>query len=602
MSSTNNQGKRSSSESTHDVEPKTEMFKSLKARVFSLKQKNPLSSENQVISDNYGKVLMKYQKSPEKKFGFLYSGQNVKMDGSNSNFSFENEERLDNFYLTENPLHNSFEIIGHVSQAVVNSVKKTISQLVEKVGVNKENIRHHQSSTPILKRSQNEEIENLEGEIIQIIDQESIFLRTEISCLKDKLIRQDIDINELKTKHSDEILERNTKINFLENDLKKLKIHILRKKFKDLEQQLIDSNMMTSNLTAQNIELQNEIELLGSKKKCPLDKICKSDGNKNEKYMTHQVLSSCPEIEEFENLKRNYELMVGEIERLKKMHIDERVFFISIIENLDFQLEKLQKENQNLNEKIFVFYEKLSNLEDEKISLIEKIKLIESSTTLIEETQKEKEKMLYEEIKNLKTEKNQFKIILKIDNDQKEIMIEGEKNDDKNQQNLEKIKSDYTIQLQNKENILNKIRSDFECQAQIKDSLLKKSLEENNETKREIIQKSSRLEEIESLNEEYRKQMQNENQILSEQLEREKKQHELNIKQPNDIITDLKIEGENNDQLTFSIRNLKLEIEKTKKENSDLKTNLKTTESLSELFSGLQRKQIESFTSEAKKK
>ena len=69
------------------------------------------------------------------------------------------------------------------------------------------------------------------------------------------------------------------------------------------------------------------------------------------------------------------------------------------------------------------------------------------------------------------------------------------------------IKSDYTIQLQNKENILNKMRSDFECQVQIKDSLLKKSLEENNETKREIIQKSSRLEEIESLNEEYRKQM-----------------------------------------------------------------------------------------------
>ena len=121
--------------------------------------------------------------------------------------------------------------------------------------------------------------------------------------------------------------------------------------------------MMISNLTAQNIELQNEIELLGSKKKCPLDKICKSDGNKNEKYMTHQVLSSCPvrqqviyyelifnmlikcffkEIEEFENLKRNNELMVGEIERLKKMHMDER----DVNENLDFQLEKLQKENR----------------------------------------------------------------------------------------------------------------------------------------------------------------------------------------------------------------------------------------------------------------
>jgi len=61
-------------------------------------------------------------------------------------------------------------------------------------------------------------------------------------------------------------------------------------------------------------------------------------------------------------LKRNNELMVGEIERLKKMHMDER----DVNENLDFQLEKLQKENQNLNEKIFVFDEKLSKLEDEK--------------------------------------------------------------------------------------------------------------------------------------------------------------------------------------------------------------------------------------------
>ena len=108
MSSTNNQGKRRSSESTDDVEPKTEMFKSLKARVFSLKQKNPLSVENQVISNNNGKVLMKYQKSPEKKFGFFHTGQNVKLDSSNSNFSFENEERHDNFDVTENPLVSFF--------------------------------------------------------------------------------------------------------------------------------------------------------------------------------------------------------------------------------------------------------------------------------------------------------------------------------------------------------------------------------------------------------------------------------------------------------------------------------------------------------------
>ena len=104
MSFTNNQGKRRSSETTDDVEPKTEMFKSLKARVFSLKQKDPLSMENQVISNKNGKVLMKYQKSPEKKFVFFHSGQNEKLDSSNSNFSFDNEERLDNLALTDNRL------------------------------------------------------------------------------------------------------------------------------------------------------------------------------------------------------------------------------------------------------------------------------------------------------------------------------------------------------------------------------------------------------------------------------------------------------------------------------------------------------------------
>ncbi|CAF1049257.1 unnamed protein product [Brachionus calyciflorus] len=73
---------------------------------------------------------------------------------------------------------------------------------------------------------------------------------------------------------------------------------------------------MISNLTAQNIELQNEIELLGSKKQCPFDKTCKSEGNKNEHYKTHQVLSWCPirvlELAEFENSKRNNEHMIGE--------------------------------------------------------------------------------------------------------------------------------------------------------------------------------------------------------------------------------------------------------------------------------------------------
>ncbi|CAF1133844.1 unnamed protein product [Brachionus calyciflorus] len=93
MSSTNNQGKRRCSETTDEVEPKTEMFKSLKARVFSLKQKDPLSMENQVISNKW----KNFDEIPEeKKFVFFHSGQNEKLDSANSNFSFDNEERLDN--------------------------------------------------------------------------------------------------------------------------------------------------------------------------------------------------------------------------------------------------------------------------------------------------------------------------------------------------------------------------------------------------------------------------------------------------------------------------------------------------------------------------
>ncbi|CAF1030108.1 unnamed protein product, partial [Brachionus calyciflorus] len=62
---------------------------------------------------------------------------------------------------------------------------------------------------------------------------------------------------------------------------------------------------------------------------------------------------------------------------------------------------------------------------------------------------------------------------------------------------------------------------------------------------------------------------QNEIQTLSELLKREKEQHELYIKQRNDIITDLKIEGEKNNQLykllEKEIDNLETQLETLKK-------------------------------------
>ncbi|CAF1049236.1 unnamed protein product [Brachionus calyciflorus] len=157
------------------------------------------------------------------------------------------------------------------------------------------------------------------------------------------------------------------------------------------------------------------------------------------------------------------------------MHLDEK----DINDNLDTQIESLQKENKNLNDKIYKYDEKISKIETEKLSLTVKNQLIESQSILIKETQ-EKEKKLFEEVENLKREKIQLQSVIKKDNAQSKIMIDDlkkiklenetniamimsdkEKNEVEYKKNLENIKSDFTIQLQNKDEIISQMKSDF---------------------------------------------------------------------------------------------------------------------------------------------
>ncbi|CAF0952589.1 unnamed protein product [Brachionus calyciflorus] len=131
------------------------------------------------------------------------------------------------------------------------------------------------------------------------------------------------------------------------------------------------------------------------------------------------------------------------------------------------------------------------------------------------------------------------------------------------------------------------MRSDFECQVQIKDSLLKKSLEENNETKREIIQKSSRLEEIESINEEYRKQMYEEEiKNLKNKLNEEKEKY-------NKGIENLKYDSEKKDaKILKNNSDSNKKIKEYEKKISELKKKINSLINLNTVYTILKKLKI----------
>lgn len=68
-------------------------------------------------------------------------------------------------------------------------------------------------------------------------------------------------------------------------------------------------------LIKKNNDYEQTLKETKGKKKCPFDKICKSEGNINEKYKNHSVLNSCPErmkVKIFKILKNKKNCLKGD--------------------------------------------------------------------------------------------------------------------------------------------------------------------------------------------------------------------------------------------------------------------------------------------------
>ena len=66
------------------------------------------------------------------------------------------------------------------------------------------------------------------------------------------------------------------------------------KKSLDLEDQLKESSKLNDEFDDTIKKLKEDLANSNTKKKCPLDKNCKSEGNILGIYRTHQVLHNCP--------------------------------------------------------------------------------------------------------------------------------------------------------------------------------------------------------------------------------------------------------------------------------------------------------------------
>ncbi|CAF0878773.1 unnamed protein product [Brachionus calyciflorus] len=487
MSSNNENQKRRPSESS-EIEENKEVkpaFRSIKAFVISKSQK-PDNIENNdiIVKSRNEKLLIKLLESPKKKE--LISNNFEMKESFHSNVSFEAEQNNSNTSLGsfDKKLQTSFEKIGNASKKLIDVVKTSITSIVESVLENQINELSPKVKSPFRTstpsdRSLSEDFDNLEEEDISpVVDHDHVFLKSEINRLQTELEKGKKD-NDFAVKNLKESLEdRDTKICFYENDMKKLQNRYLtkceeirnlmekyerieedlysenqrllstidlkdlcyQKKINDLETQINESNGLYNNIFNRNIELEKEVELLSSKRKCPLDKQCKSEGNICERYKTHQSLNSCPirkqEIDDYENLKRTSQLMQGEIERLKLNLIDEK----DINDTNEIRIGKFQIEIEDLKKKIFESEFELTKLALQKQDLENKLKSTEDLIKKDQSFNESKiEKIVTEnhtrisdmhiEIDKLRFEKSNFlNRISQMDEEIVSLKIEKEKN------------------------------------------------------------------------------------------------------------------------------------------------------------------------------
>ncbi|CAF0923225.1 unnamed protein product, partial [Brachionus calyciflorus] len=261
--------KRRSSDSNECEEQKQGAFSSIKTFIISKSRKPENINDNDIIfNSNDQKLLIKLQESPRKTRGC--------------------------------EVHK-----------LISSVKDGIL---------------YRTSTPSGERSFVDELQNKKEDELKSTTDE-VFISSKSAQNFEKIENKMVDSEELMKNFDLLILEKDTKIRFYENDINKLqnrydskcleikflmekyeRIEIdlydqvknlkdilnlkdinFEKKIQSLEQQLMESNNSNKSLYEKNIELENEKEQLQSKRKCPLDKICKSEGNTIERYKTHQI-------------------------------------------------------------------------------------------------------------------------------------------------------------------------------------------------------------------------------------------------------------------------------------------------------------------------
>ncbi|CAF1007457.1 unnamed protein product, partial [Brachionus calyciflorus] len=258
----------------------------------NLKRQSEINSENEMIEDKEGLklfVVSNIPKNPKTSFGFLKNDEEpiVVLDISDET-KIESDDLNEEIRKTkENIFNSSFEKIGKASKTLLKAVKSSINNIVDIVN---EKISYLTSSTPVQDRTRAEDFNLSDDEIELDKDPESVFLKAELNKCQ--------EVRNLMASYAQ-----------IEEDFFG-QVNELKQSIKTIEE---------------NTEAYQKLqeELLISKKKCPLDKKCKSEGNILGR-LTHQVIHNCPirkqELEQLENLQRDNQLLLGQFERMKSDH------------------------------------------------------------------------------------------------------------------------------------------------------------------------------------------------------------------------------------------------------------------------------------------
>ncbi|CAF0935887.1 unnamed protein product [Brachionus calyciflorus] len=288
------------------------------------------------------------------------------------------------------------------------------------------------------------------------------------------------------------------------------------------------------------------------------DNLYKQVQTQESKYLSKKKLKeNFKELEDFETMKRNNQLMIGEIERLKQIQVDENDLNCS----LENKIDKFEQKIRELTDGLYDKDEKISILNTEKVHLENKLEvnkgLIKNLEEKITETINEKLEISKESTLKIQNLENERERILEL---------------------KFKEKMDFDNKILEINNILN------DKEKQIADLL-----NDNEETSKQIDEfkkeNSDLIDEIEKKYSDEIKQVKNENESL-------KNSHRL---KDSELLKEInELNGKNDLEKNLNCVNLKLKQALIE----DLKTELGQNDSLLEI----QKRQNEELVMELKQK